>query len=191
MSLTLTDMRNPKSERISRYNRSGPRGAGNTGSGLTRSLDYGKEGLVPHSTQLLPARISSRIRIDQDSDCWIWTGYLHSQTGYPYSSLDGKGQLAYRVTYQLLVGPIPDGLELDHLCNTPECVNPDHLEPVTHAENMRRIRDRQMSCRKAGHDWTNPKNVRTRANGARYCAECERIYLRKRYADGYRGAKWL
>lgn len=54
------------------------------------------------------------------------------------------------------VGPITDGLELDHLCNVPSCVNPDHLEPVTHAENMRCIRGRQMACRRAGHDWIDP-----------------------------------
>lgn len=126
----------------------------------------------------IPERITSRI--DFQDDCWIWTGY-HNATGYPYSSLDGRDQPAYRVVYQMVVGPIPEGLELDHLCNVPSCVNPDHLEPVTHAENMRRIRDRQLACRRAGHDWTDPHNVRVRKNGSRYCAECDRESLRRNY----------
>lgn len=81
-----------------------------------------------------------------------------------------------------IVGPIPDGLELDHTCVTPMCVFPAHTEPVTHAVNQRRIAERQLACRREGHDWTNPENVRTRPNGRRYCAECDRISLRARYA---------
>lgn len=113
--------------------------------------------------------------------CWEWTGWRNS-AGYGYLRFEGRDQPAHRVMWIATVGPIPDGLELDHLCTNPACVNPDHLEPVTHSENQRRIAERQTSCRKAGHDWTDPRNVRTRPNGRRYCAECDRINLRERYA---------
>lgn len=55
----------------------------------------------------------------------------------------GPGTLAHRRSYELVRGPIPEGLELDHLCSNPPCVNPAHLEPVTHAENMRRAAERR------------------------------------------------
>lgn len=64
--------------------------------------------------------------------CWEWTGQKDS--GYGRYS----GRPAHRVTYEVLVGPIPDGLTLDHLCRNKGCVNPDHLEPVTSSENTRR-----------------------------------------------------
>jgi hypothetical protein len=127
----------------------------------------------------LPEKIASRIDIRIEH--WLWTGWANSD-GYHYVRHDGRDQPAYRVVWEITVGPIPDGLELDHLCQTPLCVRPDHLEPVTHAENQARIRTRQKSCRRAGHDWTDPGNVRTRPNGRRYCAECDRLSQRARYA---------
>ena len=78
-------------------------------------------------------------KVDASGDCWLWTGYI---TPLGYGTLTvrrlGRGFKAHRLVYELLVGPIPVGLELDHLCRNTRCVNPDHLEPVTHAENMRR-----------------------------------------------------
>lgn len=93
------------------------------------------------------------------ADCWSWQGRTHR--GY------GKyGRwLAHRLAYELMVGPIPKGLELDHRCVNPRCVNPDHLEPVTHAENTRRMVDRNTRCR-AGHAWT-PANTYLRPVGTR------------------------
>jgi hypothetical protein len=67
--------------------------------------------------------------------CWLWkTGF----NGYGYGSYyaAGKSVLAHRYVYEILVGPIPDGTEMDHLCRRPACVNPDHLEPVTHQVNV-------------------------------------------------------
>lgn len=128
---------------------------------------------------VLPDRILVNLR--PDGEHWLWAGWANDQ-GYPYSSLDGRDQPAYRVVWTILVGPIADGLELDHLCVTPMCVRPLHLEPVTHAENQRRIALRQTACRRVGHDWTIARNVRTRPNGRRYCAECDRINLRARRA---------
>lgn len=71
--------------------------------------------------------------------CWIWRPPI-ARNGYGVlSGHDGvRPMAAHRVAYELLVGPISEGMEIDHLCRTPVCVNPAHLEPVTHAENMRR-----------------------------------------------------
>ena len=72
-----------------------------------------------------------------DGGCWWWTASLNGK-GYGNFSSQGRGGQAHRFAYQSVKGPIPEGLELDHLCCQPRCVNPDHLEPVTRAENVRR-----------------------------------------------------
>jgi HNH endonuclease len=113
-------------------------------------------------------------------DCWHWTANTCHQ-GYGFFKLDGRNQRAHRVAYEALVGPIPAGLQIDHLCKNRTCVNPDHLEPVTGQENVRRsavatvARARQQShtaC-KNGHDHS-PENT-LRLNGYRYCRPCRRI----------------
>lgn len=78
-----------------------------------------------------------RTSIKMSGDCWIWT---KSQTwnGYGIAAFEGHGTTAHRVTYQLVKGPIPEGMDLDHLCRNRLCVNPDHLEPVTRKENLER-----------------------------------------------------
>ena len=75
--------------------------------------------------------------VDKTSDCWLWVG---AKNGGVYGHLKvGDGHLlAHRYSYELLVGPIPKGLQIDHLCFTPLCVNPQHLEPVTPRENCQR-----------------------------------------------------
>lgn len=85
----------------------------------------------------LPARIASKFTIDPATGCWLWHGAIGG-TGYAHARIDGRTQPVHRVIYELLVGPIPSGLQIDHLCRVRHCVNPDHLEPVTHAENWRR-----------------------------------------------------
>lgn len=75
-------------------------------------------------------------RVEVTGFCWLWTGALYK--GYGRCVFEGRNQGAHRVIYKLLVGEILDGLELDHLCNIRNCVNPDHLEPVTPEENKRR-----------------------------------------------------
>jgi HNH endonuclease len=90
--------------------------------------------------QDLELRFFRKVQYDGETGCWLWQGALHS-AGYGFLSVGGRNQLAHRVAYRLFVGPIPDGLELDHLCRVKHCVNPAHLEPVTTAENLRRGRE--------------------------------------------------
>jgi len=71
--------------------------------------------------------------------CWEWSG-TRTPNGYGQLRREGRARLAHRWLFERTVGAIPVGLELDHLCFNPPCVNPAHLEPVTHAENLRRRR---------------------------------------------------
>jgi HNH endonuclease len=76
-------------------------------------------------------------KVEKTEACWLWTAHI-SPSGYGIFKYDGTPKNAHRYAYQLLVGPIPEGLEIDHLCRVRNCVNPEHLEAVTHLENVRR-----------------------------------------------------
>ena len=105
------------------------------------------------------------------SGCWMWTGL--TQGGY------GKwnGRHAHRIVYELLVGEIPPGLELDHLCRVAGCVNPEHLEPVTGEENRRRKYASITTC-KNGHAF-DEANTYYRLAGGRDCRRCMADRARK------------
>ena len=74
-----------------------------------------------------------------EGDCWLWTKCKNSD-GYGRMRVNGVLEQVHRVSYEIFVGPIPEGLELDHTCRNRACINPAHLEPVTHLENVRRGR---------------------------------------------------
>jgi hypothetical protein len=78
-------------------------------------------------------------RVLLDDGCWEWVG-AHDHSGYAQVSAKGGRTTVkvHRLMYELLVGPIPEGMQIDHLCRNRGCVRPDHLEPVSHAENVRR-----------------------------------------------------
>jgi len=85
----------------------------------------------------LPDRFWDKVQAEPNTGCWLWDANT-TRGGYGHFKVSGRMVYAHRLAYEKLVGPIPDGLSLDHLCRVPGCVNPDHLEPVTHAENVRR-----------------------------------------------------
>lgn len=75
-------------------------------------------------------------KVDKSGECWVWTANTHK--GYGNYGSRERRQKAHRWAWEFTNGPIPDGLEIDHLCRNRACVRPTHLEPVTHAENVRR-----------------------------------------------------
>lgn len=82
-----------------------------------------------------------RSKVDRAETCWLWTGALNN-SGYGTIKINGVTVGAHRHSFELAGRVIPDGLDLDHLCSVRRCVNPDHLEPVTRAENLRRAIER-------------------------------------------------
>lgn len=126
-------------------------------------------------------------RTERTPTCWLWTGALN-RGGYGLVSFDSKRRMAHRVAYELVKGPIPKGLVLDHLCRVRNCVNPDHLEPVTNRENVLRgiglsaIAARRNQCEK-GHayvagSWRWKLNRRT-GRQYRSCRICAAAYKRQ------------
>lgn len=142
----------------------------------------------------LPRSAKRKIRIDDEVGCWDWIAFV-DHAGYGSFWFQGRQQKAHRVIYEELVGPIPAGLQLDHLCRNRRCVNPEHLEPVTCAENVRRgVESRGLAVRCGkGHEMT-PENtiVRVREGGGpRECRTCKAIRSRARCDQRLRDASRL
>ena len=76
-------------------------------------------------------------KVQKTESCWLWIG-AKKATGYGNLHWGGQTRLAHRVSYEIAVGPIPDGMTIDHLCGNTSCVNPAHMEVVTFIENQRR-----------------------------------------------------
>lgn len=111
----------------------------------------------------------------QAGQCWIWTGSCND-VGYGYFNHPDTGY-AHRAAYLLLVGPIPEGAELDHLCRNKSCVKPDHLEPVTARVNVRRaIPDTWTRCERLHPGMpTRLSEKKVRSRSRTRCLECHRV----------------
>lgn len=123
-------------------------------------------------------------KVDASGICWLWLGT--GSGGYGAFRWMGKMRQAHRLAYELLVGPVPADRELDHLCRVRRCVNPDHLEPVTHRTNVLRgysivalqhVRPKPLPSHcKRGHpfDAENTGSSGPAKNGRRRCRTCHR-----------------
>ena len=118
-------------------------------------------------------------KVDKSEGCWLWTAH-RNQKGYGifWFSKPKRGVSAHRFAYELASGPIPDGLQLDHLCRNPTCVRPDHLEPVTALENTRRGRKGVLytACAQ-GHAMTSSNTLvhNTKRGVSRKCRQCQAL----------------
>jgi len=137
----------------------------------------------------LPDRFWNKVQPCPMSGCWIWMAFCD---GWGYGRFrfgNRSSAFAHRIAYLTLVGPVADGLELDHRCRTKPCVNPSHLRAVTHFENVMRgdappaVNARATTCRR-GHDFTSD-NVRISRRGCgatfRSCRACVRAYQNEQY----------
>jgi hypothetical protein len=139
-------------------------------------------------------RFEQFVYTEPNTGCWLHVGAPTGRQGYAGFQLKGRYRRAHRVSYEHHVGPIPEGLILDHLCRVPCCVNPAHLEPVTNSENV--LRGRIGRLRKtnppkaralkthcpAGHAYT-PEGVYINARGARECKLCHALRYRRRMEE--------
>jgi hypothetical protein len=123
----------------------------------------------------LPHGFWKRVSACPMSGCWLMTGRQHHRDGYAMYSHKRKNRAAHRIAYQVLVGPVPDGLQLDHLCRVRNCVNPSHLEPVTARVNtMRGVSFSAVNAAKThcsrGHAYDEQNTYLWR--GHRHCRAC-------------------
>lgn len=144
----------------------------------------------------LPPIVRFMRHVERDENgCWLWTGFIHPKTGYVQfheHRQNTPNVVAHRWSYEFFIGPIPDGLVLDHLCRVRHCMNPFHLEPVTMAENNARgnsisaINARKTHC-KHGHPLSG-NNLYVAPNGKRACQVCrrkaERRYKERQASSG-------
>jgi hypothetical protein len=117
-------------------------------------------------------RFWAKVNKDTESGCWEWTGALNSMK-YGNLTYKQKNYLAHRVSYSLIHGEIPKGLDLDHLCRNTKCINPDHLEAVTHRENLMRGAGVAKTHCPQSHPY-DEANTYIDKRGGRQCRACNR-----------------
>lgn len=139
-------------------------------------------------------RIDPTFAVDAKTGCWNAVGALTAGGYGRTTNEDGIRVYLHRHEWERVNGPVPEGLELDHLCKNRACCNPEHLEPVTHAENVRRgdgleasiaARLSRPTCPN-GHRWTESNTKQTARQ--RVCIACQRDQQRARRARKQRSA---
>jgi hypothetical protein len=131
-----------------------------------------------------PLSIEERFwkKVNKTDTCWLWTGAI-TGAGYGHLYIDYKDVYAHRLAYEFLVGPIPEGLVLDHLCRVHNCVRPDHLEPVTDKENLARGEATLFQTSKThcpqGHEYAG-ENLYLSSTNRRYCRTCQNVNQKRR-----------
>ena len=138
----------------------------------------GNVGEEVSAVSTLRERFEAKVSIEPNTGCWLWAASVNR---HGYGCIKEKGSVlrAHRVSWLLHVGPVPEGLELDHLCRVRCCVNPSHLRAVTSRENtlagegLTARQARQTHC-KRGHSLEGP-NLRIEAGGRRRCMACEKL----------------
>lgn len=129
----------------------------------------------------LPDRFWAKVQVNE-AGCWLWRASTTGWSGYGKFWADGRFALAHRQSYEALVGAVPAGLELDHLCRVRRCVNPAHLEPVTHAVNVQRGGQADANRRRGaavthcvrGHAYDAENTYWRSGDGQRVCRACNR-----------------
>lgn len=140
--------------------------------------------MMAHRRQL-KTRLWSMTRVNLVTGCWEWTGTKQSD-GYAQVRFERRNRIAHRVSYEYFLGPIPAGLELDHLCRVRHCINPEHLEPVSGTVNKLRgnsplaINARKTHCA-SGHEFNEANTYRYVRGGRpmRACRACNAAAVRR------------
>lgn len=137
-------------------------------------------------TQTDIERFMDKVSPEPNSGCWLWLGGTNGD-GYSNFGMNGGSVRGHRWSYEYHIGPIPEGLQIDHLCRVRCCVNPHHLEPVTNQENARRgaacgtfgTHSRSRTHCPYVHPYSE-ENTYTRKNGTRRCRACKLVDDRAR-----------
>ena len=138
--------------------------------------------MMAESGQPLIVRLMEHVEVTDT--CWNWIGHKING-GYGRISVNHKNKLAHRTSYELLIGKIPDGLVINHICRNRGCINPEHLEPVTQKENVRQgltgfktgLKNRAKTQCPKGHKYTPDNLVKT---NRRSCRTCHNVNQRAR-----------
>ena len=132
---------------------------------------------MPTYTLDLLARWNNRIVVNPETGCWDWMGQINNW-GYGVAAISQRKTAVHRVVYELLVGPIPDGMQIDHTCRNRRCQNPDHLQVVTLSENVALGKLRNTHCPQ-GHEYTAENLLPNETY--RKCRTCNRERCKARY----------